>query len=140
IRWVIPYDTTKFISESVGEVVKTLLEAVALVVLVVFVFLQSWRATLIPLLAVPVAIIGTFAGMLSLGFSINTLTLFGLVLSIGIVGDDAIIDVENVQRIRHEDGLPPREATSKAMSQVTGPVIAVVLVHSAVFVPVAFLG
>ena len=140
VNWTISYDTTTFISESIAEVIKTLLEAVLLVIIVVFVFLQSWRATLIPLLAVPVAIIGTFAGMMALGFSINTLTLFGLVLAIGIVVDDAIIVVENVERIMHDEGLPPREATIKAMEQVTGPVVAVVLVLSAVFVPVAFLG
>jgi multidrug efflux pump len=140
VRWNISYDTTTFISESIAEVVKTLLEAIVLVIVVVFVFLQSWRATLIPLLAVPVAIVGTFAGMLLLGFSINTLTLFGLVLAIGIVVDDAIIVVENVERIMHDEHLPPREATIRAMEQVTGPVIAVVLVLSAVFVPVAFLG
>ncbi|HZW09216.1 MAG TPA: multidrug efflux RND transporter permease subunit [Phycisphaerales bacterium] len=140
VRWVIPYDTTTFVSESITEVFKTLLEAVVLVIVVVFVFLQSWRATLIPLLAVPVAIVGAFGGMLALGFSINTLTLFGLVLAIGIVVDDAIIVVENVERIMHDEGLAPREATVKAMEQVTGPVIAVVLVLSAVFVPVAFLG
>jgi len=134
------YDTTTFIQESLWEVVKTLLEAVGLVLIVVFIFLQSWRATLIPLLAVPVAIIGTFAGMLALGFSINTLTMFGLVLAIGIVVDDAIIVVENVERLMHQEGLSPRDATIKAMEQVTGPVIAIVLVLSAVFVPVAFLG
>src|SRR5688500_10044966 len=135
-----PYNTTDFIRVSMKEVIKTLLEAVFLVLVVVFVFLQSWRATLIPLLAVPVAIIGTFAGMLALGFSINTLTLFGLVLAIGIVVDDAIVVVENVERIMEQEGLAPREATIKAMEQVTGPVIAIVLVLSAVFVPVAFLG
>ncbi|HYC01068.1 MAG TPA: multidrug efflux RND transporter permease subunit [Candidatus Limnocylindrales bacterium] len=140
VSWTVPFDTTVFVRASSQEVIKTLLEAVALVILVVFVFLQSWRATLIPLLAVPVAIIGTFAGMLALGFSINTLTLFGLVLAIGIVVDDAIVVVENVERILHEEGLSPREATIKAMEQVTGPVIAIVLVLSAVFVPVAFLG
>lgn len=140
VDWIIPFDTTTFIGESIAEIVKTLIEAVVLVIVVVFVFLQSWRATLIPLLAVPVAIIGAFAGMLAMGFSINTLTLFGLVLSIGIVVDDAIIVVENVERIMHDEGLPPREATVRAMEQVTGPVIAVVLVLSAVFVPVAFLG
>ena len=136
----VPYDTTYFITESMTEVIKTLFEAVLLVLVVVFVFLQSWRATLIPLLAVPVAVIGTFAGMLALGFSINTLTLFGLVLAIGIVVDDAIVVVENVERIMAQEGLAPREATIKAMEQVTGPVIAIVLVLSAVFVPVAFLG
>lgn len=140
VKWRIPYDTTIFVRDSITEVVKTLFEAVALVVLIVFIFLQSWRATLIPLLAVPVAVIGTFAGMLALGFSINTLTLFGLVLAIGIVVDDAIIVVENVERLMHDEHLPVREATIKAMEQVTGPVIAIVLVLAAVFVPVAFLG
>jgi multidrug efflux pump subunit AcrB len=110
------------------------------VLLVVFLFLQSWRATLIPLLAVPVAIVGTFLGMRMLGFSINSLTLFGMVLAIGIVVDDAIVVVENVERVMHETGLPVREATIQAMNEVTGPVIAIVLVLSAVFVPVAFLG
>ena len=135
-----PFDTTQFIRVSIEEVVYTLMEAVALVLVVVFVFLQSWRATLIPLLAVPVSIIGAFAGMLLLGYSINTLTLFGLVLAIGIVVDDAIVVVENVERIMEQEGLPPREATIRAMEQVTGPLIAIVLVLSAVFVPVAFLG
>ena len=140
VSYHIPYDTTQFIEESMVEVVHTLLEAVVLVLVVVFVFLQSWRATLIPLLAVPVAIVGTFGGMLALGFSINTLTMFGLVLAIGIVVDDAIVVVENVERIMEREGLSPRDATVKAMEQVTGPVIAIVLVLSAVFVPVAFLG
>jgi multidrug efflux pump len=139
VTWVSPFDTTPFIERSVKEVARTLLEAIGLVVLVVFIFLQSWRATLIPLLAVPVAIIGTFGGMLAMGFTINTLTLFGLVLAIGIVVDDAIVVVENVERIMHDEGLPPREATIKAMQQVTGPVIAIVLVLIAVFGPVAFL-
>ncbi|MFO7597535.1 MAG: multidrug efflux RND transporter permease subunit [Desulfocurvibacter africanus] len=140
VSYRMPYDTTTFIQDSMTEVVSTLLEAVGLVLVVVFLFLQSWRATLIPLLAVPVAIIGTFAGMLALGFSINTLTMFGLVLAIGIVVDDAIIVVENVERLMEHEGLSPRDATVKAMQQVTGPVIAVVLVLSAVFVPVTFLG
>ncbi|EMG38172.1 hydrophobe/amphiphile efflux-1 (HAE1) family transporter [Desulfocurvibacter africanus PCS] len=140
VSYRMPYDTTTFIQDSMTEVVSTLLEAVGLVLVVVFLFLQSWRATLIPLLAVPVAIIGTFAGMLALGFSINTLTMFGLVLAIGIVVDDAIIVVENVERLMEHEGLSPRDATVKAMEQVTGPVIAVVLVLSAVFVPVTFLG
>ena len=139
VRYTIPYDTTDFISASMDEVVHTLLEAVVLVLLVVFLFLQNWRATLIPLLAVPVAIVGTFAGMLALGFSINTLTLFGLVLAIGIVVDDAIVVVENVERIMEEEGLSPRQATIKAMQQVSGALIAIVLVLSAVFVPVTFL-
>ncbi|HEX8342410.1 MAG TPA: multidrug efflux RND transporter permease subunit [Tepidisphaeraceae bacterium] len=140
VTWSVPYDTTTFVRVSIKEVVITLLEAVALVVIVVFVFLQSWRATLIPLLAVPVAIVGTFTGMLMLGFSINTLTLFGLVLAIGIVVDDAIVVIENVERLMHEKGLSPYDATVLAMQQVTGPVIAIVLVLSAVFLPVAFLG
>ncbi len=140
VSYRIPYDTTPFIRDSIKEVVKTLFEAVLLVLLVVFIFLQSWRATLIPLVAVPVAIVGTFAGILALGFSINTLTMFGLVLAIGIVVDDAIVVVENVERIMAQERLSPRDATIKAMEQVTGPVIAIVLVLSAVFVPVAFLG
>lgn len=140
VTYSLPYDTTTFIYESILEVIKTLLESIGLVILVVFIFLQSWRATLIPLLAVPVAIIGTFAGMLALGFTINTMTLFGLVLAIGIVVDDAIVVVENVERIMAQEKLNPRDATIKAMKQVTGPVIAIVLVLSAVFVPVTFLG
>ncbi len=110
-----------------------------LVFLIVFIFLKSLRATLIPCLAVPVSIIGAFAGMYAFGFSINTLTLFGLVLAIGIVVDDAIVVIENVERIMRSEGLAPREATIKAMEQVTGPIIAIVLVLCAVFVPVAFM-
>ncbi len=140
VTYALSHDTTEIVNESIIEVIKTLFEAIALVLIVVFVFLQSWRATLIPLLAVPVAVIGTFAGMLLLGFSINTLTLFGLVLAIGIVVDDAIIVVENVERVMTEERLGPREATIKAMQQVSGPVITVVLVLAAVFVPVAFVG
>jgi len=140
VRYDIPYDTTKFVRVSIGEVIKTLFEAAFLVAVVVFVFLQSWRTTLIPLIAVPVSVIGTFAGMLALGYSINTLTLFGLVLAIGIVVDDAIIVVENVERILETEEINVRDATIKAMSQVTGPVVAVVLVLAAVFVPVAFIG
>ena len=140
VRLDIPYDTTQFIRVSIEEVAKTFAEALALVLLVVFVFLGSWRTTLIPLLAIPVAIIGAFMGMLLLGFSVNSLTLFGLVLAIGIVVDDAIVVVENVERIMHEEGLPVREATIKAMEQVSGPVITIVLVLSAVFLPVAFTG
>lgn len=140
VEVVIPHDTTDFIKVSIQEVVKTLLEAVALVLLVVYLFLGTWRATVVPLLAIPVAIVGTFTGMLLLGFSVNTLTLFGLVLSIGIVVDDAILVVENVERIMQQERLPPREATIKAMGQVTGPIIASVLVLGAVFLPVAFLG
>ena len=136
----IPYDTTRFVEVSIREVVKTLAEAMVLVFLVVFVFLQNWRATLIPTLAVPVSLIGTFAGLLLLGYSINTLTLFGMVLAIGIVVDDAIVVLENVERLMHEEHLPAREAAIQAMKEVTGPIIAIVLVLCAVFVPIAFLG
>lgn len=136
----IPYDTTKFIEVSINEVVKTLVEATLLVILVVFLFLQSWRATLIPAIAVPISLIGTLAGMEALGFSINTLTLFGMVLAIGIVVDDAIVVVENVERHMNKGGLSPKDAAKKAMDEVSGPVIAIVLVLVAVFVPAAFLG
>jgi hydrophobe/amphiphile efflux-1 (HAE1) family protein len=139
VSYEIVYDTTPFIRESVREVFLTLRDAVILVALVVLVFLQNWRATLIPLVAVPVAIVGTFAVMAALGFSLNNLSLFGLVLAIGIVVDDAIVVVENIERWL-EHGLPPREAARRAMDEVTGPVIAVALVLCAVFVPCAFLG
>jgi len=134
------YDTTRFVEVSIREVVKTLLEAMVLVFLVVYLFLQNWRATLIPTLAVPVSLLGTFAGMYMLGYSINSLTLFGMVLSIGIVVDDAIVVLENVERIMHEEGLGARDAAVKAMSEVSGPVVAIVLVLCSVFVPIAFLG
>nr|WP_314075406.1 multidrug efflux RND transporter permease subunit [uncultured Roseococcus sp.] len=134
------YDTTTFVQTSIRQVITTFLEAVALVVVVVFLFLQSWRATIIPLIAIPVSIIGTFAGMYVLGFSINMLTLFGLILAIGIVVDDAIVVVENVERLMAEEGLAPKAAAIRAMEEVTGPVIAIVLVLCAVFVPVGFLG
>ena len=134
----IVYDPTRFVQTSIEKVVITLLEAVALVVLVVIVFLQTWRASLIPLLAVPVSIVGTFAFLLPLGYSINTLTLFGLVLAIGIVVDDSIVVVENVER-NIEAGLAPRDATVKAMREVSGPIIAIALVLCAVFVPLAFV-
>jgi hydrophobe/amphiphile efflux-1 (HAE1) family protein len=140
ITYSIPYDTTRFVKVSIEEVVKTLVEAMALVIAVVFLFLQSWRATLIPLVAVPVSLIGTFAGLLLLGYSINTLTLFGMVLAIGIVVDDAIVVLENVERIMREQHLAAREAAIQAMKEVSGPVIAIVLVLCAVFVPIAFLG
>jgi HAE1 family hydrophobic/amphiphilic exporter-1/multidrug efflux pump len=140
VSYDIPYDTTTFIDVSIKEVNKTLAEAMLLVILVVFLFLQSWRATLIPAIAVPVSLLGTLAGMEALGFSINTLTLFGMVLAIGIVVDDAIVVVENVERHMSKGGLAPKEAAKKAMDEVTGPVIAIVLVLAAVFVPVAFLG
>ena len=132
------YDTTPFIRESVNDVIITLLEAVALVALVVLVFLQNWRATLIPLIAVPVAIVGTFSIMAVFGFSLNNISLFGLVLAIGIVVDDAIVVVENVERWLQQ-GLPAREAARRAMDEVTGPVIAVAVVLCAVFLPCAFL-
>jgi multidrug efflux pump len=136
----IPFDTTKFVRVSIEEVIITFFEAMVLVVLVVYVFLQNWRATLIPLLAVPVAIIGTFAGMMVLGFSVNLLTLFGMVLAIGIVVDDAIIVIENVERIMTNEHKSPMDATLQAMREVTGALVAIVLVLSAVFLPVAFLG
>ncbi|MFO0252922.1 MAG: efflux RND transporter permease subunit [Betaproteobacteria bacterium] len=134
------YDTTRFVSVSIREVGKTLLEAMALVFLVVFLFLQNWRATLIPFVAVPVSLIGTFAGLLLLGYSINTLTLFGMVLAIGIVVDDAIVVLENVERIMREEMLGARDAAIKAMKEVTGPIIAMTLTMCAVFIPIAFLG
>jgi len=140
IRQVVGFDTTPFITESMKEVFKTLLEAMILVTLVVFLFLESWRATLIPVLAVPVSIIGTFLGLQMLGFTINTLTLFGLVLAIGIVVDDAIVVIENTERIMEEEHLPPRLAADKAIRQVAGALVAIVLSLAAVFVPVAFLG
>jgi multidrug efflux pump len=140
LRYDVPYSTTRFIEVSIDEVVKTFIEAIVLVVIVVFLFLQNWRATLIPLLAVPVSIVGTFAGMYALGFSVNLLTLFGLILAIGIVVDDAIIVLENVERIMSMEHKPPREAAIQAMQEVSGPVIAVVLVLCAVFIPVSFLG
>ncbi|WP_423192498.1 efflux RND transporter permease subunit [Cupriavidus sp. H18C2] len=139
MAYKVSLDTTEFVSASIEEVVHTLVEAVILVVLVVFIFLQNFRATVIPVLAVFVSIIGTFAGLLALGFSINLLTLFALVLAIGIVVDDAIVVVENVERNMSEFHLSPRDATLRAMEEVTGPVIAIVLVLSAVFIPVAFV-
>ena len=138
MSYSIVYDPTRFVQTSIEKVVITLLEAVALVVLVVIIFLQNWRASIIPLLAVPVSIVGTFAFLLLLGYSINTLTLFGLVLAIGIVVDDAIVVVENVER-NIESGLSSRDATVKAMQEVSGPIIAIALVLCAVFVPLAFV-
>ena len=139
LDYEIVYDTTPFVRESVNEVFITLRDAVILVSLVMLAFLQSWRAAIIPLVAVPVAIVGTFAAMAALGFSLNNLSLFGLVLAIGIVVDDAIVVVENIERWLDE-GMAPRDAARKAMDEVTGPVIAVALVLFAVFVPAAFLG
>ncbi|WP_417069079.1 efflux RND transporter permease subunit [Niveibacterium terrae] len=140
IDYSLPYDTSTFVQSSINEVVQTLLEAALLVIVVVYVFLQSWRATLIPVLAVPVSLIGTFAGLWLFGFSINTLTLFAMVLAIGIVVDDAIVVLENVERLMSEQGLSPREAAKEAMREVSSAVVAIVLVLCAVFVPVAFLG
>lgn len=140
VDWEVPYDTSDFVKSSIIEVVKTLAEAMALVVLVVFLFLQSWRATLIPLIAVPISLMGTFAGLWMFGFSINTLTLFAMVLSIGIVVDDAIVVLENVERLMSEEKLSPIKAAVKSMEQVSAAVVAIVLVLCAVFIPVAFLG
>jgi multidrug efflux pump len=138
VEYSIVYDPTQFVRKSIDSVIHTLIEAVILVALVVIIFLQTWRASIIPLLAVPVSIVGTFAVMLAFGFSINTLSLFGLVLAIGIVVDDAIVVVENVER-NIENGLTPRDATIQAMKEVSGPIVAIALVLCAVFVPIAFV-
>ncbi|WP_133477654.1 multidrug efflux RND transporter permease subunit [Cognatilysobacter segetis] len=137
VKWFSPYDSSDFVRVSVDEVIQTLAEAMVLVFLVMLLFLQNLRATLIPTLVIPVALLGTFLGMKVLGFTINQLSLFGMVLAIGIVVDDAIVVIENVERIMTEEGLPPREATYKAMQQITGAVIAITLVLAAVFVPSA---
>ena len=139
MKYEIPFDMTTYISESIHEVYKTLFEALFLVIVVVFLFLQSWRATLIPLVAVPISLIGTFGFMLIFGFSLNILTLLGLVLAIGLVVDDAIVVVENVERIMEEEHLSPYEATKKAMNGLTGALVATSMVLAAVFVPVSFL-
>jgi HAE1 family hydrophobic/amphiphilic exporter-1/multidrug efflux pump len=136
----LPYDTSHFVKASMWEVVKTLGEAMILVILVVYLFLQSWRATLIPLIAVPISLVGTFAGLWLFGFSINTLTLFAMVLSIGIVVDDAIVVLENIERLMDEEKLSPMKAAVRSMEQVARAVVAIVLVLCAVFVPVAFMG
>ncbi len=140
IHYAVPFDTTPFVTESIREVVITLVEAMILVTLVVFLFLQSWRATLIPMLAVPVSVIGTFLGLLAFGMSINVLTLFGLVLAIGIVVDDAIVVIENVERIMAAERIPARQAADRAIQQVASALVAIVLVLCSVFVPVAFIG
>lgn len=140
LAYTLLVDNNDFVIESIKEVVSTLVEAMILVFIVVYVFLQNWRATLIPCIAVPVSIIGTFAGLFAFGYTINTLTLFALVLAIGIVVDDAIVVLENVERIMSSEHLPPKEATAKAMNEVTAPVIAIVLVLCAVFIPVSFMG
>ena len=140
LDYIVTNDTTIFVEASLNEVYHTLAEALGLVLVVVFLFLQSWRATIIPMLAVPVSLIGTMAGLWLFGFSLNTLTLFAMTLSIGIVVDDAIVVLENVERIMRTEGLPPFEAAQKAMKEVAGALVAIVLVLSAVFIPVAFLG
>lgn len=140
VQVVYPYDTTTFIKISIEEVVKTLVEAIILVFLVMFLFLQNFRATLIPTIAVPVVLLGTFGIMSVFGYSINTMTMFGLVLAIGLLVDDAIVVVENVERIMAEEGLSPLEATRKSMDQITGALVGIALVLSAVFVPMAFFG
>src|SRR5260221_2774736 len=138
LKVVYPNDVTPFITASITEVVKTLLEGIALVVLVMLLFLQNWRATLIPAIAIPVVLLGSFGLMAALGFSINTLSMFGMVLAIGLLVDDAIVVVENVERVMTEEGLSPREATQKAMGQISGALVGVALVLAAVVVPVSF--
>ena len=138
VKYAIPYDTSTFVSVSIEKVVHTLLEAVVLVFLVMFLFLQNFRYTIIPTIVVPVALLGTFGALLAMGFSINVLTMFGMVLVIGIVVDDAIVVVENVERIMSEEGLPPLEATRKAMSQISGAIVGITVVLISVFVPLAF--
>ncbi len=138
MKYTIPYDSSRFVSISISQVAETLVEAVVLVFLVMFLFLQNWRYTIIPTIVVPIALLGTFATLLALGFSINVLTMFGMVLVIGIVVDDAIVVVENVERIMSEEGLPPLEATRKAMGQISGAIIGVTVVLISVFVPLAF--
>ncbi|MFV0450552.1 MAG: efflux RND transporter permease subunit [Vibrio sp.] len=140
VEVIYPYDTTPFVQISIEEVVHTLVEAIVLVFLVMYLFLQNFRATLIPTIAVPVVLLGTFGVMAAFGFSINTLTMFGLVLAIGLLVDDAIVVVENVERVMTEDGLAPREATRKSMGQITGALVGIAMVLSAVFIPMAFFG
>ncbi|ECG6099650.1 efflux RND transporter permease subunit [Salmonella enterica] len=140
MKVVYPYDTTPFVKISIHEVVKTLFEAIILVFLVMYLFLQNIRATLIPTIAVPVVLLGTFAVLAAFGYSINTLTMFGMVLAIGLLVDDAIVVVENVERVMIEDNLPPREATEKSMSQIQGALVGIAMVLSAVFIPMAFFG
>ncbi|CCJ78410.1 RND efflux system, inner membrane transporter CmeB [Cronobacter muytjensii 530] len=140
LKVVYPYDTTPFVKISIFEVVKTLVEAIVLVFLVMYLFLQNFRATLIPTIAVPVVLLGTFAVLAAFGYSINTLTMFGMVLAIGLLVDDAIVVVENVERVMVEEGLPPKEATRKSMGQIQGALVGIALVLSAVFIPMAFFG
>ncbi len=138
--WVIPYDTTPFVRISIQEVVRTLFEAIALVVCVMFLFLQNWRATLIPTIAVPVVLLGTFGVLAAMGYSINVLTMFAMVLAIGLLVDDAIVVVENVERVMRTEKLSPRQATEKSMGQITGALVGIAMVLAAVFVPMAFFG
>ena len=140
LKVVYPYDTTPFVKISINEVVKTLVEAIVLVFLVMYLFLQNFRATLIPTIAVPVVLLGTFAILSAFGYSINTLTMFGMVLAIGLLVDDAIVVVENVERVMSEEGLPPKEATRKSMGQIQGALVGIAMVLSAVFIPMAFFG
>ncbi|WP_200780123.1 multidrug efflux RND transporter permease subunit AcrB [Klebsiella oxytoca] len=140
LKIVYPYDATPFVQISIHEVVKTLVEAIILVFLVMYLFLQNFRATLIPTIAVPVVLLGTFAILALFGFSINTLTMFGMVLAIGLLVDDAIVVVENVERVMAEEGLPPKEATRKSMGQIQGALVGIAMVLSAVFIPMAFFG
>jgi multidrug efflux pump len=140
MKVVYPYDTTPFVTISIHEVVKTLFEAIVLVFLVMYLFLQNIRATLIPTIAVPVVLLGTFAVLAAFGYSINTLTMFGMVLAIGLLVDDAIVVVENVERVMIEENLPPKEATEKSMSQIQGALVGIAMVLSAVFIPMAFFG
>lgn len=138
LNYTIAYDTTPFVKISIEEVVQTLLEAIGLVILIMFLFLQNWRATLIPAIAVPVVLLGTFGVLALLGYSINTLTMFSMVLAIGLLVDDAIVVVENVERVMSEEGLSPRDATRKSMGQITGALIGIAMVLTAVFIPMAF--
>ncbi len=140
LKYEVAYDTTPFVRISIEEVVKTLLEAIALVVLVMYLFLQNWRATLVPVIAVPVVLLGTFGVLTLLGYSINTLTMFAMVLAIGLLVDDAIVVVENVERLMSEEGMSPRQATSTSMGQITGALVGIALVLTAVFLPMAFFG
>ena len=140
VDWAVPYDTSRFVEISIFEVVKTLGEAMILVFIVMYVFLGHWRTTLIPAVVVPVALAGATAGLYAFGFSINVLTLFAMVLAIGILVDDAIVVVENVERIMREERLPPLQATIKAMDQILGAILGISVVLSAVFMPMAFFG
>src|SRR6185437_8198520 len=140
VKYAIPNDSTQFVKLSIEDVVKTLVEAIVLVFVVMYVFLQSWRATLIPAIAVPVVLLGTFGILAAFGYTINTLTMFGLVLAIGLLVDDAIVVVENVERVMHEEGLDPVEATRRSMDEITGALVGVASVLAAMFVPMAFFG